>query len=175
MADPLSSRLSRMIERLLTQRACIEWAAEQIRDRTGPVVELGLGKGRTYDHWRRLLPGRPIYCFDKEIHATPDCIPEPQWLFHGDFRETLPGALLRMGKPATVVHADIGSENPERDRRLAADLAPLIDGLLAPDALVLSDRAMHQPGWEPQPLPPGVGRWEYFIYRKADPASVSTP
>ncbi len=166
MTGPEHSRLSRMIERLVTQRACIEWATAQMRGRGGPVLELGLGKGRTFDHWRRLDPDRPIFCFDKEIHATADCIPEESRLFEGDFRDTLPDAMTRLGAPAVIVHADIGSEKPERDRKLAAELAPLIDGVLAPGGLVLTDRAMQCEGWQAVPLPDGVGRWDYFIYRK---------
>lgn len=168
MSDPDSSRLARMIERLTTQRACIEWAAREIAMRPGPVLELGLGKGRTYDHWRRLQPARAIWCFDREIHATPDCVPEERWLFRGDFRDTLPGALARIGQCAVAVHADIGSDDPERDRRLADELAPLIDALLAPGALVLSDREMRHERWQRLPPPAGTGRWEYFIFRRMD-------
>ena len=31
----------------------------------GPVIELGLGNGRTYDHLRERLPGRRIIAFDR--------------------------------------------------------------------------------------------------------------
>ena len=57
------SRLDSFIRRLEAQRACLEYAAGQIRDLPGPVLELGLGNGRTYDHLRELLPEREIFVF----------------------------------------------------------------------------------------------------------------
>jgi hypothetical protein len=52
------SRLDSFIRRLEAQRACLGYAAAQIRAIAGPVLELGLGNGRTYDHLRELLPER---------------------------------------------------------------------------------------------------------------------
>ena len=49
------SRLDSFIRRLQAQRACLDRAAELVRDLPGPVVEIGLGNGRTYDHLRRRL------------------------------------------------------------------------------------------------------------------------
>ncbi|MYG53434.1 MAG: hypothetical protein F4204_14125, partial [Rhodospirillaceae bacterium] len=40
------SRLERMIARLATQRAVLDWAAERVSGIDGPVLEIGLGKGR---------------------------------------------------------------------------------------------------------------------------------
>jgi len=163
---PEGSRLARMIERMLTQRACLEWAVREIADLPGPVLELGLGKGRTYDHVRRLAPGRTIYCFDRDVHATADCVPASTHLVLGDFRETLPGALARIGQPAALVHADVGSECRERDAQLAAEIAPLIEPLLGRGGLLLTDRSMSSPAWTQRDLPDGVGDWDYFIYQR---------
>jgi hypothetical protein len=153
-----------MIERLTTQRACIDFAIARIAHLPGPVLELGLGKGRTYDYLRRNLPGREIFAFDREVHAPADCIPDPAHLIVGDFRATLPryGAATRTA--AALVHADIGSEQPDRDARLAAELAPLLAQLLQPGALVLTDRAMDRVDWQRLPLPAAAGDWPYFIY-----------
>ncbi len=161
------SRLARIIERMLTQRVCLEWAVRELAHLPGPVLEIGLGKGRTYDHLRRLAPERSIFCFDRDVHATPDCVPPSTHLLLGDFRETLPVAMTRIGEPAALVHADVGSENHERDARLVAQIAPLIAELLRPGGLLLSDRAMTLPDWRRVELPEGVGRWEYFIYRRS--------
>lgn len=167
--DRLGSRLDRMIERLTTQRACLDYAATQIENMPGPLLELGLGKGRTFDYLRRRLPDREIFVFEKVIHAAPDCIPDQQHLIMGHFLDTLPGAANRVGAPAALVHADIGSEKRERDATLAAAVTPLIDALVAPGSIVLGDREMQQPHWTPLPLPPGAGDWVYFLYRVGSP------
>jgi hypothetical protein len=52
------SRLDSFIRRLEAQRACLDWAAQEIAAVPGEVVELGLGNGRTYDHLRTRLGGR---------------------------------------------------------------------------------------------------------------------
>lgn len=155
-----------MIERMSTQRACLEWAVQEIASISGPVLEVGLGKGRTFDHLRRLVPERQIFCFDREVHATPDCIPAEEFLLLGDFRDTLPGAVERLGGRAALVHADIGSDDPQRDAELTREIAPLIATLLQPRGLLLTDRAMASSDLEPRPLPAGAGRWEYFIYQR---------
>ncbi len=59
------SRLDSFIRRMLAQRACLNWAAEAVAGIAGPVLELGLGNGRTYDHLRELLPEREIYVFER--------------------------------------------------------------------------------------------------------------
>ena len=94
------SRLERMIERLSTQRACLDRAVTMVADLPGPVLEVGLGKGRTYDHLRHTLPGREIFVFDRDIHAPESCVPDSPYLYLGDFAETLPmvpGAARRVG------------------------------------------------------------------------------
>ncbi|MBZ0325447.1 MAG: class I SAM-dependent methyltransferase, partial [Alphaproteobacteria bacterium] len=89
------SRLDSAIRRLEAQRACLGAAAAEIRDLPGPVVELGLGNGRTYDHLRDLLPGREIFAFDRQVAAHPDCVPDAAHMVLGDFTETVPGARAR--------------------------------------------------------------------------------
>ncbi|MCP4326834.1 MAG: hypothetical protein GY791_00125 [Alphaproteobacteria bacterium] len=154
-----------MIDRLTTQRACLEFAAGDIAARDGPVLEIGLGKGRTYSHLRALLPRREIFAFDREVHAPADAQPDAAHILLGDFRETLPAAAAVIGAPAALIHADIGSEKPARDAKLAAAIAPHLAVLAAPAALVLCDRALPVPAWTRLPLPKGAGDWEYFVYR----------
>ena len=163
---PEDSRLARMIERMLTQRACLEWAIREVDALPGPLLEVGLGKGRTYDHLRRLAPNREIYCFDRDVHATPDCVPDSQHLELGDFRATLPRAVSRIGGSAALVHADVGSDDGERDARLTREIAPMIASLLRPGGLLITDRAMESTAWIARALPESVGRWEYFIYQR---------
>lgn len=160
------SRLDINIRRLKAQRACLNLAAELIAALPGPVFELGLGNGRTYDHLREILPERDIYVFDREVAAHPDCIPDEAHLFLGDFRETLPVAARRFGDQVALVHADVGSANPERDARLAAAIAEYLPVLLRPGGLVAADRDVGFAGAEPVALPDGVAPGTYFMYRR---------
>ncbi len=165
-ADPSArqSRLERMLARLATQKACLEFARAELHDSSGVIFELGLGKGRTYDHLRKLFPTHEIFAFDLSLHAPSDCIPDDQHLRLGELRDTLADpALARLN--VMLVHADVGSEDRACDARMVAGLAPCIDKLLDPGALVLSDRAMQIARWRPLPLPEAAGAWPYFIYR----------
>ncbi len=164
-AAPPTDRLTRMIARLETQRRCLDFAAAALAEIPGPVLEVGLGKGRTYDRLRALFPDRAIYAFDRDIHCPPELVPADGHLFLGDFRATLPAAAARLGRTAALAHADFGTSDRARDAALALALAPLLDALVAPGGLVLSDRAMADQGWRTLSLSEGAGTWPYFIYR----------
>lgn len=156
-----------MIARLTTQRVCLDHAALALADVSGGVLEVGLGKARTFDHLRALFPDRALYAFDFEVHAPKRLVPPQDSLFLGDFRETLPAALNALGRSAALVHADLGSRDREADARLAAEVAPMIDALLVPGGMVLTDRAMDSAGWTAEALPDTApGDWPYFMYRK---------
>ena len=103
------SRLDSVIRRLTAQRDCLGLAAELIAQTQGHVLELGLGNGRTFDHLRSILPRREIFCFDRQVAAHPDCIPDDAHLFLGELEATLPQAVARLGAGAALVHVDIGS------------------------------------------------------------------
>lgn len=159
------SNLEEMIERFVTQKACLDKAIALIRDVPGPALELGLGKGRTFDHLRTHGGGREIFVFDRGVYAVPSLRPDHDHFIEGDFLKTLPHAHERIGEPAALVHADMGSDDPVRDAELAAELAPLIDALARAGAVVLSDREMEAPRWTPLPLPDDAGDWPYFMWR----------
>lgn len=161
------SRLDINIRRLKAQRACLNLAAEAIREIAGPVFELGLGNGRTYDHLREILPGREIFVFERDVAAHPDCIPDQAHLFLGDFRETLPRAAQRFAGQVALIHADVGSANPERDARLAAFIAEYLPLALRPGGVVAADRDVGFARAEPVPLPDGIAPGVYFMYRRA--------
>ena len=161
------SRLDINIRRLNAQRACLNRAAELIAGRPGPVLELGLGNGRTYDHLREILPERDIFVFDREVAAHPDCIPDDGHLFLGDFQDSVPGAVARFHGKVAFVHADFGTANAERDRRVAAFIAAQLPDFLAPGGVVAADRKVAFTGAEPLPLPDGVEPGVYFMYRMA--------
>jgi S-adenosyl-L-methionine methyltransferase len=118
MNSPPSSRLDSAIARLMTLRICLDWAAAETLGRPGPVMEFGLGNGRSYDHLRKRLPGRDIHVFDRHVAAHPDCIPPADRLWLGDFRATAPAAV----------------------QRFAGELAPWWAALLQDQGLLISDQ-----------------------------------
>lgn len=161
------SRLDKFILRMQAQRACIDEAAARCQDRDGPVLELGLGNGRTYDHLRHRFPTRAIYVFDREVAAHPDCIPAPSMMRLGDFRTTVPAFALEQKPPVVFIHADVGSADQVASARLAADLAPAWLALLAPGGYLACDQLFQFDGLEPLPMPGGVVTDNYHFYRRA--------
>ncbi len=159
------SRLDSLIRRLEAQRACLNLVAETIRDLPGPVLELGLGNGRTYDHLRETLPDREIFVFERAVAADPDCVPDAAHLLLGDLHETLPAAAARFGPSVALIHSDLGTGDTELNGRLAAFLATRLPGLLRPGGVVISDQDLSLTGAVALPLPAGVSPGRYFIYR----------
>ena len=159
------TRLDSAIRRLTAQRACLDRAAVLVAGVPGPVLELGLGNGRTYDHLRARLPDRDIFVFERAPAAHPDCSPPEDRLIVGDFLDTLPH--VRLPAPAALVHADIGTGDKQASLALAAALAPLLPRLTAPGAVLAGDQPMPLPGWTEEPLPDGVAAGRYRLYRRA--------
>jgi hypothetical protein len=159
------SRLDSFIRRLEAQRDCLKLATELIADIPGPVLELGLGNGRTYDHLRGLLPGREIYVFDRRMAAHAACVPDERHLFLGELTTTLPEALARIGGRVALAHCDLGSGDVVRDRALALTTAPLLAPLMARGGIVVGDQDYGLPGWQSLTLPRGVAPGRYFLYR----------
>jgi len=160
------SRLDSFIRRVEAQRACLNRAAELIRDLDGIVLELGLGNGRTYDHLRELLPDRDIYVCERQVAAHPDCVPPPERLILGDMRATLPAARARFGDRVALAHFDAGSGDTVANRALAAALTPHILPLLCRGAVLVSDPPIDDAGLGALPLPEGVAPGRYHLYRR---------
>ncbi len=159
------SRLDSVIRRLEAQRACLNLAAEMIRDLAGPVLELGLGNGRTYDHLRETFPDREIFVFEREVAADPDCLPDAAHLLLGDIHETLPAAVARFGPSVALVHSDLGTGDSELNGRLAAFLAARLPGLLRPGGVVISDQDLSLEDAVALPLTEGVWQGRFFMSR----------
>ncbi len=159
------SRLDSVIRRLRAQRACLQRAAEMIRDLPGPVLELGLGNGRTYDHLRQSLPDREIFVFEREVAADPGCLPDSAHLLLGDIHQTLPAAVARFGPSVALVHSDMGTGDAELNGRLAAFVAARLPGLLRPGGVVISDQNLNLESAEALPLPEDVRPGRYFMCR----------
>jgi hypothetical protein len=159
------SRLDSFIRRLQAQRACLDLAADLVRDVDGEVLELGLGNGRTYHHLRQLLPDREIYVCERQVAAHPDCIPPAEFLLLGDMRETLPAARERLEGRVALAHLDPGTGDVEASRVLACELAPLVLPLLCPGAVLVSEPAVAAGVLAALPLPPCVAPGRYHLYQ----------
>lgn len=160
------TRLDLFIDRMVSQRACLDQAIARTAAMPGPVFELGLGNGRTYHHMHARIEGRDIYVFERAVAAHPDSTPPQERTILGDVRETLPEALARFGPVASLVHADLGGHNREKNDRFARDVSPLIEPLLAPGGLMVSSDRMYFDALEEQPLPEGAVTGRCFIYRR---------
>ncbi len=159
------SRLDSFIRRLQAQRACLDWAAAKLQHLPGHVLELGLGNGRTYDHLRERLAGRSIFVFDRQVAAHPDCIPSDERLFLGDFGDTLPQAIARLGRRSVaLIHFDLGSGEDAASRALARRILPLLCELMKPGALLIGDQPMELADLASVPLPEGVFPERYFMF-----------
>ena len=152
------SRLESHIRRCQAQCACIERAAELMSELPGPVLELGLGNGRTYSHIQEHLPEREIYVFDRQIAAHPDCIPDEDHIFLGEITDTLPLAVARFAGTIPLLHVDLA---PDVIRGIAAYF-PM---LLRPGGIALAQAEAKAEGLVPVELPEGVSPGRYFIYR----------
>ena len=84
------TRLDLFIARMVSQRACIDHSVALTRNMTGPVFELGLGNGRTFDHIRAHVQDRDIFVFERAVASNPASTPDPDQLVLGDVFDTLP-------------------------------------------------------------------------------------
>jgi len=160
------SRLDVFINRMVSQRACLEVAAEATRHLSGPVFELGLGNGRTFHHMSEIITGRDIYVFERAVASHPDSTPTEDQLFLGDVFETLPAALKRFGPTASLIHADLGGHNAEKNVVFAQEISPVIEPMLAPGGLMVSSDKMFFDALQEQPLPPDAVPGRCFIYKR---------
>lgn len=160
------SRLDIFIDRMVSQRACLNHAAKLTAGVTGPVFELGLGNGRTYHHLCEILPDREIYVFERAVESHPDSRPPEDRLILGDVTETLPAALERFGAGASLIHADLGGHNLEKNDLFARRISPLVAPLLAPGGVMVSSDRMYFDDLAALPLPEGAVRGRCFIYQR---------
>jgi hypothetical protein len=161
------SRLDSFIARMEAQRDCLNFLADEVRTLPGPILEIGLGNGRTYDHLRTLFPRRDIYVFERKVAAHPDCIPPDDRLFLGEAREAIPRAAKLLGACAALIHTDLGTGDHQANMAMGIWLGPALDGLAAPGSYILANQPLTVTRWTRLPEPPGVARDRYFLYRVA--------
>jgi S-adenosyl-L-methionine methyltransferase len=160
------SRLDSFIRRLEAQRACLDMASGLVDGLDGPVLELGLGNGRTYDHLRELCPDRQIYVCERRVAAHPDCVPPTEFLLLGDMRDTLRGAREWLEGRIALAHLDPASGDVAESRALAMELVPLIVPLLRQDAVFVSEPSVAVPELARLDPPEGVAADRYNLYRR---------
>ena len=159
------SRLDSFIARMQAQRDCLNFLKPAIDKLRGPIFEVGLGNGRTYDHLRDLFPGRDIYVFERQVAAHPDCVPPGDYLFLGEARQSIPQAAQKLGAVAALIHTDLGTGDHAANVAMGQWLGPALDALAAPSCYVLANQPLEVQRWQRQPDPPGVPKDRYFLYR----------
>ena len=160
------SRLDLFVDRMVSQRACLDHAARAVADLPGPVYELGLGNGRTYHHMRHVMPDRDIYVFERAVASHPDSTPPEDMVMLGDVYDTLPAALARFGPTAALIHADLGGHNAAKNDIFARNISPLVSPLLAVGGLMVASDRMYFDDLVEQPLPEGAVPGRCYIYRR---------
>ncbi|TXI07553.1 MAG: hypothetical protein E6Q76_08410 [Rhizobium sp.] len=157
------SRLDSFIRRLSAQRDILNSVADDVRTLDGPVLELGLGNGRTFDHLRELFPDRRIIAFDRAANAYGPSMPSADNLILGEIRDT---ARQFVGANASLAHADIGTGYEDKDAITLTWLPQIMAGVLAPGGLAVSGLPIDHPDLQALPLPSSVKDGRYFIYRR---------
>ncbi|MFK7867866.1 MAG: class I SAM-dependent methyltransferase [Roseobacter sp.] len=156
------SRLESMRRRLTAQIDGLNWAATQIEDVPGDVLELGLGNGRTYDHLRETLPSRRIWVIDRVLNPHPSCLPPADNFLLGEAEEML-NHLAARGTRMALAHYDFGYGVKEKDVAEGARLSPLIAPLMVPGGLIVSQQPLV--GFEKLRGPQTVHPDRYLFYR----------
>lgn len=157
------SRLDSFIRRVSAQRDVLNHVSTDVADMEGPIVELGLGNGRTYDHLRERLPGRRIIAFDRALASHRLSTPAAEDLVIGEIRETAP-AMAGIG--AAMVHADIGTGYENKDAETLTWLPDLTARLLRSGGVAVSGLPLDHDDLIPLPLPASVPNGRYFLYRR---------
>ena len=157
------SRLDSMLRRLAAQRDGLDWAARQIADCPGDVLELGLGNGRTYDHLREILRDRRIRVIEREVQAHHSCVPPDSDLLLGEAAPMLT-LLARDGASVALAHYDLGFGVEALDIAEAAQLSPLLAAVMRPCGIIVSGQPLV--GFVRLPDLPGIGQDRYFLYRQ---------
>ncbi|MGV6849765.1 MAG: class I SAM-dependent methyltransferase [Marinibacterium sp.] len=160
------TRLDVFIDRMVSQRACLDYAIAETAALPGPAFELGLGNGRTYHHMRARISGRDIFVFEREIAAQPNSRPDPAFAILGDVTETLPAALDRFGATVSLIHADLGGPDLARNDAFARRISPLVAPLLLPGGILVTSDRMYFDDLAELPLPEGAVPGRCFVYQR---------
>jgi S-adenosyl-L-methionine methyltransferase len=157
------SRLDSFIRRLTAQRDILDAIIGLVGKVEGPVLEFGLGNGRTYDHLREHFPGRRIVAFDWEVRSYSASTPPAGDMVTGNIRDT---GQAFLGIDAALAHADIGTGHDEIDAVTLTWLPQLMAGVLVHHGIAVSGLPLDHPDLSPLALPEGIKEGRYFLYRR---------
>jgi len=157
------SRLDSFIRRLTAQRDILNAIIDLVEEVEGPVLEFGLGNGRTYDHLREHFSDRRIIAFDWEIRSYSASTPPAENMVTGNIRDT---GQTFLGINAALAHADIGTGHDEIDAVTLTWLPQLMAGVLTHHGIAVSGLPLEHPQLLPLPLPGGIKEGRYFLYRR---------
>lgn len=157
------SRLDSFIRRLTAQRDILNEIVALVDGTEGPVMEFGLGNGRTYDHLREHFPDRRIIAFDREVRSYSASTPPSEDVITGDIRES---GQAFLGVGAALAHADIGTGHDDIDAITLTWLPQLMVGVLTKGGIAVSGLPLDRAELESLPLPPGIKEGRYFLYRR---------
>ncbi len=158
------SRLDSFIRRLSAQRDILNHVHGDLDlPAGGPIMEIGLGNGRTFNHLRELFADRRIVAFDRAMGAHASSVPEEGNLVLGEIDQT---AKDWVGIGAALVHADIGTGYDEKDAVTLTWLPQIVSGMLVKGGIAVSGLPLKEPSLDPLPVPDTVPTDRYFLYRK---------
>ena len=157
------SRLDSFIRRLTAQRDILNAISADLDHLDGPILELGLGNGRTFDHLRERFPDRRIIAFDRAALAYDHSMPDKGNLILGEIQDT---AQDFIGIGAALAHADIGTGYADKDAVTLTWLPQLMAGILAPHGIAICGLPLDHAELQPLALPDGINSGRYFLYRR---------
>lgn len=158
------SRLDAFIMRMTAQRDILDFIVGNVVLPDGPILEIGLGNGRTYSHLRQQYPERRIIAFDRVVGAHKSSIPDADNLVLGEIAET---GQKFVGCGAALVHADIGTGYDDQDAVTLSWLPQMVAGMLAVGGYALSGLPLQAPELERLPIPAHLPPERYFFYRRS--------
>ncbi len=154
-----------LAQRVLLNQTCAELNAAG-NALPGPVIEFGLGNGRTYDHLRERLAGRRIIVFERVVRANHRSVPPPEDLVLGEIETTAPAFAAQSGATAALLHADLGNGIAAADIELQGWLPDTACALVREGGLVISSTLLPHAALKSEPLPSEVPEGRYFVYRR---------
>ena len=163
------SRLDAFIRRMKAQRACINLSATLVSDLAGPVLELGLGQGRTYHHLLETFPDRLVYVVDDRMKPADGVLLRAPLAIKGNVAEVLPRLVRDKGSLFAVVHSDLGHglwDDLTPDAPLMRCLSRWLPDLTTPGAVIISNLPLESDKLAVAKLPHGIRKGKIYLYRR---------
>lgn len=165
------SRLDNFIARMQAQRLLLDDECARLNrlgaDFAGPVIELGLGNGRTFDHLRQQLVGRRIVVFERDPRPNERSRPPAADLIVGEIADAAARFVDGHGSIATLVHADLGDGTEVYNEELRGWLPAVCAGLLRSGGRVVTSTELRHQSLQPIAIAAEAARGGYFTYTRS--------